>query len=100
MLRGVHQRTAPAGNRRFWLSSRLRAHTKAPYKTDLLWETLRVLNRPGRARTAAAVEGLSLSDYALRSYLYGGLYGGCMRGHNNKVLYRTYPDRSVRPRRT
>ena len=23
-----------------------RAHTKAPYKNDLLWETLRVLNRP------------------------------------------------------
>jgi hypothetical protein len=25
--------------------------TKPPYKTDLLWETRRALNRPGRART-------------------------------------------------
>jgi hypothetical protein len=31
--------------------SALRVHAKAPYKTDLLWETLRALNRPGRART-------------------------------------------------
>ena len=28
----------------------LRAHAKAPHKTDLLWETRRALNRPGRAR--------------------------------------------------
>ena len=27
--------TARAGNRRFWMLSALRAHTKAPYKTDL-----------------------------------------------------------------
>ena len=40
-----------AGNRHLWLLSALRAHTKAPWKTDLLWETLRVLNRPERART-------------------------------------------------
>jgi hypothetical protein len=26
--------SARAGNRRFWLLSALRAHTKAPYKTD------------------------------------------------------------------
>jgi hypothetical protein len=25
----------------------LRAHTKAPYKTDLLWKTLRALNKEG-----------------------------------------------------
>ena len=45
----------PAGNRRFGTVSALRAHTKAPYKIDLLWKTLRArksLNRPGRARTA------------------------------------------------
>ena len=29
----------------------MRAHIKAPYKIDLLWETLGALNRPGRART-------------------------------------------------
>ena len=28
--------TARAGNRRFWLLSSLHAHTKAPYKNDLL----------------------------------------------------------------
>jgi hypothetical protein len=43
--------SARAGNRRFWLLSALRAHTKAPYKTTLLWETLRPHNRFGRART-------------------------------------------------
>jgi hypothetical protein len=43
--------TARAGNRRFCLLSALRAHAEAPYKPDLLWEMLRALNRPGRART-------------------------------------------------
>jgi hypothetical protein len=38
--------TARAGNRRFGLVSALHAHTKAPYKTDLLWE-MRALKRPG-----------------------------------------------------
>jgi hypothetical protein len=40
-------------NRRFVLLSTLRAHAKAPCKTDSLWETLRALNRPGRARTVS-----------------------------------------------
>jgi hypothetical protein len=40
--------TARAGNRRFGLLSTLPSHTKAPYKKDLLWKTLRALNRPGR----------------------------------------------------
>jgi hypothetical protein len=44
---------ARAGNRRFWLLSALCAHTKVPYKPDLLWETLRALNCPGRARTVS-----------------------------------------------
>jgi hypothetical protein len=38
-----HSSAARAGNRRFGPVSALRAHTK----TDLLWETLRALNRPG-----------------------------------------------------
>jgi hypothetical protein len=38
---------ARAGNRRFWCLSALRAHTKAPYKTDLHRKTLRELKRPG-----------------------------------------------------
>ena len=38
--------SARTGNRRVWLFSALRAHTKAPYRTDLLWETLRALTRP------------------------------------------------------
>ena len=40
--------TCPAGpeHRRFWPLSALRAHKKPPYKTDLLWETERALNRP------------------------------------------------------
>ena len=41
-----------AGNRRFWLLSALRAHTKAPYKTDFHRKMLRALNRPKAARTA------------------------------------------------
>ena len=44
--------TARAENRRFWLLSARCAHTKAPHETDLLLETQRALNRPGRARTA------------------------------------------------
>jgi hypothetical protein len=44
---------ARAGDRRFRRLSALRAHTKAPYKTDLHRRTLRALNRPGTARTAA-----------------------------------------------
>ena len=50
---GTRRDTGRAGNRHFCLSSALCAHTKAPYKTDLLWETLRALNRPGRARTVS-----------------------------------------------
>jgi hypothetical protein len=37
--------TARAGNRRFGRSSALRAHTKPPYKTDLLRKTRRALSR-------------------------------------------------------
>ena len=40
-----------AGNRRFWQLSALRAHTKAPYKTDLHRKTRRALNRSWAART-------------------------------------------------
>ena len=43
--------TAPARNRHFGPLSALRAYRKAPYKYDLLRETLRALNRRGRART-------------------------------------------------
>jgi hypothetical protein len=44
-----------AGNHRFWRLRAPHAHTKAPYKTDLLWEeTLRAPKRPGRAQTEGA----------------------------------------------
>jgi hypothetical protein len=43
--------TARAGNRRFSPLSALCAHTKASHKPDLLWNTLRRVNSPGRART-------------------------------------------------
>ena len=49
--------TARAGSRRFGPVSALRAHADAPHKTDLIWETLKVFKRPGRARTDA-FEGL------------------------------------------
>jgi hypothetical protein len=39
--------TARAGKRRFLMLSALRAHTKAPYKTDLPWKMIRPLKRPG-----------------------------------------------------
>jgi hypothetical protein len=52
--------TARAGNRRFWCFSALRAHAKAPYKTDLHRKTLSVLNRPGRAPTVAVALGLEV----------------------------------------
>jgi hypothetical protein len=37
----------------------LRAHPNAPCKTGSLWETLRALERPGRARTVATSSGSS-----------------------------------------
>ena len=52
---------ARAGDRRFWLLSALRAHTKAPYKTDLHRETLMALNRPGTARTVGRTVALGIA---------------------------------------
>jgi hypothetical protein len=43
--------TVRSGNHHLWLLSALCAHTKTPYKPDLLWRTPRSLNGPGRART-------------------------------------------------
>ena len=43
--------TASAEERRKGPLSNHRTHTKAPYKDDLLWGTLRTLKGPGRART-------------------------------------------------
>ena len=42
---------AEARNRRFGPLSALRAHTNAPGKAGLLWETLRAPNSPARVRT-------------------------------------------------
>jgi hypothetical protein len=50
-LGGSQAHDCPRRNRRFRRLSALRAHTKAPYKTDLHRKTLMALNRPGRART-------------------------------------------------
>jgi hypothetical protein len=59
---------ARAGNRRFWRLSALRAHTKAPYKTDLLaitllavLGTLRWPKRPGRAGGPGQLSSVSQS---------------------------------------
>jgi hypothetical protein len=59
----ISSRSARAGNRRFGTSSALRAHTKAPYKIDLLWKTLRPLKCPGRARTVA--RGVAQRDHVV-----------------------------------
>ena len=45
---------ARAGNRRFWLSSALRAHTKAPYRTGLHRESLTTPGGPDREAEADA----------------------------------------------
>ena len=58
--------TARDGNRRFSRLSALCAHTKAPYKTDLLWETSRPLKRSERARTGR--RGRRLAHPAERSH--------------------------------
>ena len=50
--------TARAGNRRLGLLSPLRTHINAPYKTDLLWETLRALT----AVTGRAAQTVLRSD--------------------------------------
>ena len=47
-----------AGNRRFCMLSAALAHTEGSYKPDLLWETLRALNRPGRAPRTVVLEAL------------------------------------------
>ena len=47
-------RAAARPKSRFGMLSALRAHTKAPYKTDLLWKTLRALSHAGCARTGAS----------------------------------------------
>ena len=73
--------TARAGNRRFW-----RAHTKPPYKTNLLCKTLRLLNRPGRARTVGELAELELEQlprrsretHTIASLADCRLYGGCV----------------------
>jgi hypothetical protein len=50
---------ARAGNRRFGRLSALRAHTNAPSKNDVLWETPRALHRPraGPDRVRTCPEG-------------------------------------------
>jgi hypothetical protein len=45
---------ARSGNRRFWLLSPLRNHTKALQKPDSHRKTLRPLKRPGRGRTGSS----------------------------------------------
>ena len=55
---------ARAGSRRFGLFSATRAHIKASYKVDLLWETLGALNRPGRAQTARSTFCTSPASHA------------------------------------
>jgi hypothetical protein len=62
-----------AENHRLKLLSALRAHTKVPHKTDLLWETLRPLNRPEtgpdrveKAAGAAEACGDGLLDHCPR----------------------------------
>ena len=48
----THCRPYPGRKPPFSFSA-LRAHTKAPYKIDLLWRTLRALDHPSQGRTAA-----------------------------------------------
>jgi hypothetical protein len=52
--RSTPSHTARAGKHRFRPLSALRAHTKPPYSTDSLWETLTALDRPGRTVWKAA----------------------------------------------
>jgi hypothetical protein len=61
----AHPLTARAANRRFGLLRALRTHTKAPYKPDLLWETLRALNSPAKARTISIRNGVRKSLHFL-----------------------------------
>jgi hypothetical protein len=54
LFSGIDHATARAGIRRVGLLITLRAVralTKAPHRTDSLWQTLRAVNRGGRART-------------------------------------------------
>jgi hypothetical protein len=64
--------TARAGARRFGPLSALRAHTKAPYKTDFNRKTLRELHRPGTARTVARVHQRLRHRVPCPTYAVGG----------------------------
>jgi hypothetical protein len=66
---GSSSGSARAGKRRFWPLSALRAHTKAPHKTDLHRKTLMALNRPGAARTVPARKR---ADQLLHALILGG----------------------------
>ena len=48
-------------NRRFGMLSALRAHTKAAYKADSLWKTLRAHDQSGRAQTDVIDSGLKVA---------------------------------------
>ena len=67
--------TARAGNRRFLCLSAPRAHTKAPYKTDLYRETLRALNRPGGPGPSANVSRETLPPPAGATHYQRSLAG-------------------------
>ena len=56
--------SARAGNHRFQPLSALRAHTKTPYKNDLLCETLRALNKEGGLGQYAMC-GMSVASTAM-----------------------------------
>ena len=68
------RQSARAGNRRFARLSVARAHKKAPYKTEVLGETLRVLISPGRARAdpERAAAHVQTRDAVERGLLHRG----------------------------
>ena len=58
------RRTARAQTHRFGLLSIPRAHTKPPYKTDVLRETLRARSHPERGRTEQSAKVISTEQPA------------------------------------
>jgi hypothetical protein len=89
--------TARAGNRRFPQLSALYAHTKAPYKTDLLWETPRPLKRPGWARTGGEDHELDAEELREgpdgREQVHGGVVEEDCRGRKSPLSAAKRPAR-------
>ena len=65
---------------------------KSPYRTDLLWETLRALNRPGRGRTVPQGGGRGEAPLLPQAQYYLGAGGLAPRLNEDDTVILTGSD--------